>query len=66
MRQAVNQGLPLILSQPNHPLVEHFLQLARDEVSMLEPELVVEAEAPAEPVREERAKRSGLFGRLRK
>lgn len=64
-RQAVNQGAPLIMVQPNHPLSEGFLKLAQQEVTALEPQVEedpVKAESP-EPSRQ---RRSGLFGRLKK
>ena len=65
IRQAVNQGTPVIALQPNHPLSQGFLQLAQQEVALVEPE---PAEAAAEGVapQPERARRSGLFGRLKK
>jgi pilus assembly protein CpaE len=65
IRQAINQGVPLIMSQPSHPLAEKFLQLAQQEVLALEPE---PAEAPTEAVlpKAEPQKRNGLFGRLKK
>lgn len=66
MRQAINQGLPLILAQPNHPLAEAIANLARREVEMLEPVVVEEADGSGKEEREERVKRPGLFGRLRK
>jgi pilus assembly protein CpaE len=66
MRLAVNQGLPLIMAQPNHPLSERFVELARQEMSLLDPQAVVAVEETPEPVEEEPKKRAGLFGRLRK
>ena len=66
MRQAVNQGLPLAMGLPNHPLAERFAQLAQHEVSMLHPEPAAEAEQPAEAPQAKHAARAGLFGRLRK
>jgi pilus assembly protein CpaE len=66
MRQAVNQGLPLVVAEPNNPLSQRFVELARLEVAALEPKPV---EAPAEqaaPARPEPRRRAGLFGRLRK
>jgi pilus assembly protein CpaE len=65
VRQAINQGVPLIMAQPSHPLAEKFLQLAQQEVLVLEPE---PAQAPEEavPPRAEPQRRNGLFGRLKK
>lgn len=65
VRQAINQGLPLIMSQPNHPLSQGLLQLARQEVAVLEPQ-PEEAPEEAAPSRLERERRTGLFGKLRK
>jgi pilus assembly protein CpaE len=66
MRQAVNQGLPIIMGQPNHPLAQAFVELARQELAQLAPgssdQLVVEVEEE----KEEHGKRTGLFGRLRR
>jgi len=65
VRQATNQGLPLIVADPKHPLSLQFLALAEREVAVLEP-------APAEkvtdekPPEEDRRRRSGLFGRLKR
>jgi pilus assembly protein CpaE len=66
MRQATNQGLPLIMAQPNHPLSLSFGELARQELAMLQPQVeeVVVQEEPAP--KKERGRRGGLFGRLRK
>ncbi|MEJ2209218.1 MAG: response regulator [Anaerolineae bacterium] len=66
MRQAINQGLPLVMAQPNHPVAEAFGELARHLVAQLEPEAAIVAEEPQEAPAEERPRRSGLFGRLRK
>ena len=66
LRQAINQGLPLIIAQPNHPLVATITELASQEVAMLEPKPVEVPDEPAEATRQERVKRPGLFGRLRK
>jgi pilus assembly protein CpaE len=66
IRQAVNQGLPLIMASPNHPLSQSFLELARQEVASLSPRPV---EVPADEtasLRQEPRRRTGLFGRLRK
>jgi pilus assembly protein CpaE len=64
-RQAVNQGLPLIVAEPNHPLSQGFLQLARQEVAALEPRPVETPEEVAGP-KQEPKKRAGLFGRLKR
>ncbi|MGD8793628.1 MAG: response regulator [Anaerolineae bacterium] len=66
MRLAVNQGLPLIMAQPNHPLSEKFVELAHQELSLLDPQIVAEEKEEAAPAEEEPKKRTGLFGRLRK
>ena len=66
MRQATNQGLPLIMAQPNHPLAEAFAGLAQQELALLEPKAAEVVEEAEEPVQEERTRRSGLFGRLRR
>ncbi len=65
VRQTFNQGLPLILSQPNHPLSQGFLELAQQEVVLLEPK-PVEAADELEVSQPEYARRTGLFGRLKK
>jgi cyclic pyranopterin phosphate synthase len=69
-RQTINQGLPLILAQPNHPLAQSFRQLAQREVAILspQPEEPPGAAPGAGPGREasaprEHQGRSGLFGR---
>jgi pilus assembly protein CpaE len=65
VRQTINQGLPLIMAQPNHPISQGCLRLAQHEVEELEPKPAEEPEevlvANAEPQR-----RAGLFGRLKK
>jgi pilus assembly protein CpaE len=65
IRQAINQGSPLVMIQPNHPLSQSFLQLAEDEVELLkpQPEKVQEESEPDQP---ELQRRGGLFGKLRK
>jgi pilus assembly protein CpaE len=65
MRPTINQGQPLILAQPNHPLSQRFLQLAEQEVAILEP-LSEEAEEQAVPSKAEHQTRTGLFSRRRK
>jgi pilus assembly protein CpaE len=65
VRQTINQGSPLVMLQPNHPLSQSLLRLAENEVEILkpQPETVLEESEPDEP---QLQKRSGLFGRLRK
>jgi pilus assembly protein CpaE len=65
IRQAINQGSPLMMTQPNHPLSQGFLKLAQEEAALLipQPEEVPEEIEPDQP---ELQRRSGLFGRLRK
>jgi len=65
IRQAINQGVPLIIAQPSHPLAERFLQLAQQEVLALAPEPAEAPEEAALPSTEPR-RRNGLFGRLKK
>jgi pilus assembly protein CpaE len=65
-RQATNQGLPLIVSEPKHPLSQAFITLAQQEVAALEPQLVPEVEEVVQPVKQEPSRRSGLFGRSRR
>jgi pilus assembly protein CpaE len=66
VRQAINQGLPLAMSEPNHPLVQGFVTLAQQEVALLEPQAAPEQEE--ENLSHDRAhnKRTGLFGRLKR
>lgn len=65
VRQAVNQGQPLIVAQPNHPLSQGLLQLAQQELSLTEPQPAEAAVSGADP-HADRSRRSGLFGRLKK
>jgi len=65
IRPTINQGQPLILAQPNHPLSQRFLQLAEQEVALLEP-LPEEAVEQAVPSKAEHHTRTGLFSRRRK
>jgi pilus assembly protein CpaE len=65
VRQAINQGSPLVMIQPNHPLSQSFLRLAEDQVEILKPQ-PEEAEVEGEPEQAELQRRGGLFGRLRK
>jgi pilus assembly protein CpaE len=64
IRQAINQGLPVILGEPNNPLSESFVALAQETVTLLEP---VQKQEPEEvlPARLGQKRRTGLFGRLR-
>ena len=66
MRLATNQGLPLVMGQPNLPLAAAFAEIAQQLLALLEPKPVAPAEEPAEVARAERTKRVGLFGRLKK
>jgi pilus assembly protein CpaE len=66
VRQAVNQGVPLIMLEPNHPLAQHFLALAQEEIALLEPQPEEASSEESAPAREERKRRSGLFSRLKK
>ncbi len=67
MRLAVNQGVPLITADPKHPLSEKFIELARKQVSLLEPQPEAEVEEVSPPPeRKQKQKRGGLFGRLKR
>jgi pilus assembly protein CpaE len=69
VRQAANRGLPLIMMEPNHPLAQSFLVFARQLIAALEPQPVKPADAQAaaaETEKEERKKRPGLLGRLKR
>ncbi|MGD8517757.1 MAG: response regulator [Anaerolineae bacterium] len=66
VRQATNQGLPLIMSEPNHSLSQAFLELARQEVLALEPQPAEEPQEEARPSIEQPKRRTGLFGRLKR
>jgi pilus assembly protein CpaE len=66
VRQATNQGLPLIMSEPNNPLSQSFLALAKQEVAALAPQPVKAPEEEGVPDKEERKKRSGLLGRMKR
>jgi pilus assembly protein CpaE len=65
IRQAVNQGMPVMTAQPNHPLSQAILSLAEQELALTEPQ-PAEAVAEGAVPQPERTKRSGLFGRLKK
>jgi len=65
IRQAVNQGTAVILQLPNHPFSQGLLNLAEQEVALVEPEPAPAATERATP-QTEQMRRSGLFGRLRK
>ena len=65
IRQAINQGSPLVMVQPNHPLSQSFLQLAQELEALLTPQ-VEEVPEVLEPVESEIQRRGGLFGRLKK
>ncbi|MFN2155679.1 MAG: CpaE family protein, partial [Anaerolineae bacterium] len=64
IRKAVNEGTPVLVGQPNHPMSQGFLQLAEQEVALATPEPAEVAEAAVS--QPDRARRSGLFGRLKK
>jgi pilus assembly protein CpaE len=66
IRQATNQGMPLIMADPNHPLAKKFLELAQVEVTLLEPQVEEKPQEEIVPEKQDRRRRSGLFGRLRK
>ncbi len=74
IRQTINQGLPLIMAQPSHPLSQRFRELAEQEVTVLEPQPEeVTGTGSAEPApskreseRQARRTRTGLFGRSKK
>ncbi len=66
VRQATNQGLPLIMAEPRHPLSQAFVTLAQQEVAALKPQPAPEVEETVQPVKQEQARRSGLFGRLKR
>jgi pilus assembly protein CpaE len=66
VRQAVNQGVPLVMIEPNHPLSQHFLALAQEEIAFLEPQPEETPSEESAAPKEERRRRSGLFGRLKK
>jgi pilus assembly protein CpaE len=66
IRQTTNQGLPLMMSEPNHPLAQQFLGLAQQEIELLEPPPAEEIEEEIPVPREQRRQRTGLFGRLKR
>ena len=63
VRQATNQGLPIIMSEPGNPISESFMAIAQQEVALLEPKPEVEEEPP---VALSGKRRAGLFGRLKR
>ena len=65
IRQAVNQGTAVIAHSPSHPFSQGLLRLAEQEVALVEPEPAPAATERA-TLQTEHARRSGLFGRLRK
>lgn len=65
-RKATNQGLPLLMAEPKHPLSEQLLALARQEITSLEPQPEVVPVEESAPSRPEPKRRSGLFGRLKR
>jgi pilus assembly protein CpaE len=66
IRQCINQGSPLMMVEPNHPLSQGFLQLAEQEAAILEPQPEAVPEEADSPPLPERGRRTGLFGRLKK
>lgn len=66
IRQATNQGLPLIMAEPNHPLTKIFVEMAQEMAMALEPQPTETDEEKTQPSKQERRRRSGLFGRLKK
>jgi len=66
IRQTTNQGLPLMMSEPNHPLAQQFLGLAQQEIELLEPPPAEEIEEEIPVPREQRRQRTGLFGRMKR
>jgi pilus assembly protein CpaE len=68
VRLATNQGLPLIMAEPKHPLSQDFVALAEQERAALEPKAeaaAVTEEDASESVSEHR-RRAGLLGRLKR
>jgi pilus assembly protein CpaE len=63
IRQSINQGLPLIIAEPRHPLSQAFLALAQQEVVAMEPQPVAKAAEEIASSKKEPKRRSGLFGR---
>lgn len=66
VRQAANQGLPLIMGEPNHPMCQAFATLAKQEVAALQPQPAKPAEEAETPDTTERKKRPGLLDRLKR
>jgi hypothetical protein len=65
-RKATNQGLPLLMAEPKHPLSEQLVALAQEEVALLEPQPEAAAVEESAPSRPEPKRRTGLFGRLKR
>jgi pilus assembly protein CpaE len=65
-RQAVNQGLPLIMGEPEHPISQGFVALAQHEVDQLAPQAEPAGEEENQAQDQERRRRPGLFGRLKR
>jgi pilus assembly protein CpaE len=65
-RQAVNQGLPLIITEPDHAISQGFVALAQLEVDHLEPQLALATEQEGAVPAQARNRRPGLFGRLKR
>ena len=65
LRQATNQGVPFVMAEPHHPLSESFVELARQELALLEPQPEEQPAKAAPQPQIGRRKRGGLFGRLK-
>jgi pilus assembly protein CpaE len=65
IRQAINQGLPITMGEPNHPIALSMASLAQQEVTALEPEAVPQVKEEAAPQEQAPKKRTGLFGRMK-
>jgi pilus assembly protein CpaE len=66
IRQAINQGLPITMSEPSHPIAQGFVSLAQQEVAFLEPRAVLQLKEEAVPQDQGPKKRTGLFGRMKR
>ncbi len=66
VRQACNQGQPFVMGEPSSPLTEAILELARQELALLNPQPEPDAEEEPDPSPVGQKKRAGLFGRLKR
>jgi pilus assembly protein CpaE len=66
VRQACNQGQPFVFAEPNNPLTEVVLDLARQELALLDPQPEPDAEEKPTPSPVGQKKQTGLFGRLKR